>query len=213
MKKLPGSSLPSLDMLPNLLWISTLHIQLSLVLCQVFDLGTFHSNLKSYLKFSPFYKSIQLYLLFYSFIVESWSSTLAPKLPSKPWAIIFRYPFCSLRSPLISTKAEETSCLQPPVPVFSDPTSNPTSTWLLFLGHNPTPPDRSCCFQLDTQIPLTVQTIFWAAQWSHNFCCTPSGSHMQYCACHWHQSQTWPLFVVGSSRCLSFKFQYQPKEV
>src|SRR5882724_8187907 len=40
MKKLPGSSLLSSDMLPNLLWISTLHIQPSLVLFQVFDLGT-----------------------------------------------------------------------------------------------------------------------------------------------------------------------------
>src|SRR5882724_8147162 len=41
-KKLPGS------LLPNLLWISTLHIQPSLVLCQVFDLGALHFNLKSY---------------------------------------------------------------------------------------------------------------------------------------------------------------------
>src|SRR5882724_3836785 len=41
MKKLPGSSLPSSDMLLNLLQISTLHIQPSLVPFQVFDLGTF----------------------------------------------------------------------------------------------------------------------------------------------------------------------------
>src|SRR5882724_10947472 len=53
MKKLPGSSLPSSDMLPNLLWISTLHIQPSLVLFQVFDLGALQF-LKSYLKFHPF---------------------------------------------------------------------------------------------------------------------------------------------------------------
>src|SRR5882724_11017421 len=53
MKKLPGSSLPSLDMLLNLLQISTLHIQPSLVLFQVFDLGTLQF-LKSYLKFSLF---------------------------------------------------------------------------------------------------------------------------------------------------------------
>src|SRR5882724_3874075 len=71
MKKLPGSSLPSLDMLPNLLWISTLHIQPSLALFQVFDSGALHFNLKSYLKFSNVYKSNQFYLLFYSLIVES----------------------------------------------------------------------------------------------------------------------------------------------
>src|SRR5882724_4674522 len=53
MKKLPGSLLPSSDMLLNLLQISTLHIQPSLVLFQVFDLGAFHF-LKSYLKFSLF---------------------------------------------------------------------------------------------------------------------------------------------------------------
>src|SRR5882724_10097371 len=53
MKKLPGSLLPSLDMLLNLSWISTLHIQPSLVLFQVFDLGTLQF-LKSYLKFSHF---------------------------------------------------------------------------------------------------------------------------------------------------------------
>src|SRR5882724_10992121 len=56
MKKLPGSSLPSLDMLPNLLRISTLHIQPSLVLFQVFDLGVLQF-LKSYLKFSHFISS------------------------------------------------------------------------------------------------------------------------------------------------------------
>jgi len=48
MKKLPGSVLPNLDMLTNSLWISTLPIQPSLVHCQIFDLGTFHFNLKSY---------------------------------------------------------------------------------------------------------------------------------------------------------------------
>jgi len=37
MKKLSGSSLPSSDMLPNLLQMSTLHIQPSLALFQVFD--------------------------------------------------------------------------------------------------------------------------------------------------------------------------------
>src|SRR5882724_6144064 len=56
MKKLPGSSLLSLDMLLNLSWVSTLHIQPSLVLFQVFDSGAFHFNLKSYLKFHPFLK-------------------------------------------------------------------------------------------------------------------------------------------------------------
>src|SRR5882724_9326720 len=38
MKKLPGSLLPSSDMLLNLLWISTLHIQPCLALFQVFEL-------------------------------------------------------------------------------------------------------------------------------------------------------------------------------
>src|SRR5882724_1710972 len=70
-KKLPGSLLPSSDILLNLLWISTLHIQPSLALFQVFDSGTLHFNLKSYLKFSNVYKSNQFYLLFYSLIVES----------------------------------------------------------------------------------------------------------------------------------------------
>src|SRR5882724_204868 len=65
-KKLPGSLLPNSDMLLNSLWISTLHIQPSLVLFQLFDPGTFHFNLKSYLKFHTFYKSNQFSLLFYS---------------------------------------------------------------------------------------------------------------------------------------------------
>src|SRR5882724_3299057 len=47
-KKLPGSSLLNLDMLLNSLQISTLPIQPSLILCQAFDLGTFHFSLKSY---------------------------------------------------------------------------------------------------------------------------------------------------------------------
>src|SRR5882724_2582223 len=54
MKKHPGSSLPSSDMLPNLLWTSTLHIQPSLALFQVFDSGTFHFNFEVLLKFSIF---------------------------------------------------------------------------------------------------------------------------------------------------------------
>src|SRR5882724_7451008 len=70
MKKLPGSLLLSSDMLLNLLWISTLHIQPSLVPFQVFDLGALQF-LKSYLMFSYFFKSIQFYLLFDSLIVES----------------------------------------------------------------------------------------------------------------------------------------------
>src|SRR5882724_11439734 len=64
MKKLPGSLLPNSDMLPNWLQISTLHIQPSLVLCQVFDLGAFYFNLKSYLKFSHF--SSQSNSIYYS---------------------------------------------------------------------------------------------------------------------------------------------------
>src|SRR5882724_11512921 len=89
------------------------------------------------LKFSHSFKSIQLYLLFYSLIVESWSSTPAPKPPSKPWAILLRNPFFSLRSSLIPTKAEKTSCFQPLVPLPSDSASYPTSTWLFFFGRDP----------------------------------------------------------------------------
>src|SRR5882724_8032769 len=51
-KKLLGSLLLSSDMLPNLLWISTLHIQPSLVLFQVFDSGAIHFNFEVLLKFS-----------------------------------------------------------------------------------------------------------------------------------------------------------------
>src|SRR5882724_2820749 len=54
MKKLPGSSLPSSDMLPNLLQIFTLHIQPSLVPFQVFDLGALQFNFEVLLKFSNF---------------------------------------------------------------------------------------------------------------------------------------------------------------
>src|SRR5882724_7917798 len=162
MKKLPGSLLPSLDMPLKLLQISTLHIQPSLVLFQVFDSGALHFNLKSYLKFKKFYKSNQfLLLLFYSLIVESSSSSPAPKPPSKLWAILFKYPFCSLRSSLIPTKAEKTSCFQPPVPLPSDSASNSTCTRLFFLGHDPSPPDLSCHFWLETRMPAMVQTIFW----------------------------------------------------
>src|SRR5882724_221074 len=83
MKKLPGSSLLSSDMLLNLLQISTLHIQKSLVHFQVFNLGAF--QLKSYLKFSHFLqvKPILITILYYSPIVESSSSSLAPRPPSK----------------------------------------------------------------------------------------------------------------------------------
>ena len=53
MKKLPGSLLLSLDMLPKLLQISTLHIQPSPVLFQVSESGVLHFLLKSYyLKFT-----------------------------------------------------------------------------------------------------------------------------------------------------------------
>src|SRR5882724_7154406 len=52
--KLPGSSLLSSDMLLNLLWISTLHIQPSWVLFQVFDSSALHFHLKSHLKFHTF---------------------------------------------------------------------------------------------------------------------------------------------------------------
>src|SRR5882724_3410156 len=52
MKKLPGSSLLSLDILPNLLWISTLHIQPSLVLFQVFDLGAIHFSFEVLIELS-----------------------------------------------------------------------------------------------------------------------------------------------------------------
>src|SRR5882724_7765946 len=89
MKKLPGSSLLSSDMLLNLLQISTLHIQPHLVLFQVFDSGALHFEVL--LKFHTFHKSNQfLLLLFYLLIVES-SSSPAPKPPSKLWEILFKY--------------------------------------------------------------------------------------------------------------------------
>src|SRR5882724_2837409 len=169
MKKFPGSLLLSWEMLLNLLQISTLHIQPSLVLFQVFDSGTLHFNLKSYLNFSHFLqvKPILITNLYYSLIVESSSSSPAPKPPSKLWAILFRYPFCSLRSSWIPTKVEETSCFHPPVQLLSDCVSDPTSTQLFFLGLNPSP-DQSHCFHLETQIPPTVQTIFWPTQGSQD---------------------------------------------
>src|SRR5882724_6631102 len=72
------------------------------------------------------------------------------------------------RSSWIPTKVEETSCFHPPVPLFSNSASDPTSTQLFFLGCEPSP-DQSHCFCLETWIPLTVQTIFWPAQWSQDF--------------------------------------------
>jgi len=132
----------------------TLHIQPSLILCQVFDLVHFTSILKSYLKFQ-LYKSNQFYLLFYSLIVESStpSSLQAPKPPSRPWAILFKCPFCSLRSSQISSRAKETSCLQPqsflpPNPLHSDSASESTSTQLFFQGH------QSLCFCLIPSFPI-----------------------------------------------------------
>src|SRR5882724_3977397 len=47
-KRIPGSLLPNSDMLSNLLWISTLHIQPILVLFQVFESSALHFLLKSY---------------------------------------------------------------------------------------------------------------------------------------------------------------------
>src|SRR5882724_6348568 len=163
-KKLPGSSLPNSDMLPNSLWISTLPIQPSLVLRQVFDLGAFHFNLKSYWSFFTllYIKSRNFYLLFYSLIVESSASSLpVPKPPSEPWAILLNSPFCSLRSPWISTRVEEISCLQslsllPPSPLHSDSTSDSTSTQIFFRGRNPPTSDLSHHFWFETWTPLTM---------------------------------------------------------
>src|SRR5882724_6719908 len=158
MKKLPGSLLLSSDMLLNLLQISTLHIQPSLVPFQVFDLGALQF-LKSYLKFSHFTNQPNSYYnLYYSLIVESSSSSLAPKPLSKLWAIIFRYPFFSLRSFLIPTKAEETSCFQPPVPLPSYSASDSTSTQPFFLGFPFS--TGSSRFRLETRPLETVQMIF-----------------------------------------------------
>src|SRR5882724_6286365 len=67
-KKLLGSSLPNVDMLPNLLRISTLPIQPSLVHCQIFDLGAFHFKFEVLLKFFPTLQVKHFYLLFYSLI-------------------------------------------------------------------------------------------------------------------------------------------------
>ena len=179
MKKLSGSSLLNLDMLLNLLWISTLHIQPSLVLFQVFDLGTLQF-LKSHLEFSHFYKSTNSYYnSIYSLIVESSSSSLAPKPPSKLWEILFKNPFCSLNSSWIPSKVEETSFFQLLVPLPSDPAFDSTSTQLFFQGRDPSPPDCSCHFWLETQTPVMVQTIFWATQWLQDFCWTPSSGQMQ----------------------------------
>src|SRR5882724_8177110 len=102
MKKLPGSSLPNLDMFPKSLWISTLHIQPSLVLCQVFDLGAFHFNLKSYFKFTLLQVKKILFTILLLIVESSTSPSPAPKFPSKPWEILLRSPFCSLNSPLTS---------------------------------------------------------------------------------------------------------------
>src|SRR5882724_11792089 len=168
-KKLPGSSLPNSDMLPNSLRISTLPIQPSLVHCQIFDLGAFHFNLKSYWSFFTllYIKSRNFYLLFYSLIVESSASSLQlPKPPSEPWAILLNSPFCSLRSPWISTRAEETSCLQPqsflpPSPLHSDSTSDSSTSILLFFrGHDPPASNLSHCFWFETQTPSTMHGIF-----------------------------------------------------
>src|SRR5882724_5271419 len=61
-KKLPGSSLPNSDMLPNSLQISTLPIQPSLVHCQIFDLGTFYFNLN----FIEVFKTLQVQTLLFT---------------------------------------------------------------------------------------------------------------------------------------------------
>ena len=165
--------------------------------------------MKSYLKCFILLQVNHFYLLLYSFIVESSSSSLAPKPPSKLWATLLKYQFCSLRSSWIPTNAEETSCLHPPVPLPSDSASDSTSTQLFFFGHDPSPPDWSRHFQLETRILETVQTIFWATQWSQDFCWTPSGGHMQYCVCLLHQSNTQSHLVPGCSLCFSFQFWYQ----
>jgi len=82
------------------------------------------------LKFSKLYKLKHFYLLSYSLIVESsTSSSPAPKPPSKLWGILLRYPFCSLRSSWIPPRIE-TLLVSNPSPSFhpdhSTPTPHPT---------------------------------------------------------------------------------------
>ena len=75
-KKLPGSSLLNLDMLPNSLWISTLPIQPSLVLCQTSDLGAFYFKLEVLFEVSHYYKSNPILLLLPYSGVYYWYSYL-----------------------------------------------------------------------------------------------------------------------------------------
>src|SRR5882724_238609 len=101
MRKLPGSSLPNLDMLPNSLWISTLPIQPSLVLCQVFDLGTFYFNLKSYLKFHSLQVKSVLFtiLLSYSRILNFFFTT-SSQAPIQTLGNPFQVPIFLPQEPL-----------------------------------------------------------------------------------------------------------------
>src|SRR5882724_6046510 len=66
----------------------------------------------------------------------------------------------------ISSKAKETSCLQPqsflpPSPLHSDSTSDSsTSTLLFFQGCDPPTSNLSRCFQFETRMPSTMHGIF-----------------------------------------------------
>src|SRR5882724_9400488 len=153
-KKLPGSSLPSLEMLLNLLQIYTLHIQPSLVLFQVFDLGTLQF-LKSYFKFSHFTSQPNSYYnLYYSLIVESWSSTPAPK------------PNPNLGLSFLDTHFAPLGAPRPPPRWRKHLVSNPWSHSPPTQPLTPPPPNSSFrippfstssfCFHLETWIPPTV---------------------------------------------------------
>jgi len=144
-KKLPGSSLPNSDMLPNSLRISTLPIQPSLVLCQVFDLGTFYFNLKSIevfklYKFKHFYLTI---LLPYSRILNFFFTNRHPSL-----YLNLGNPFQAHSAPsevLGSPQGKRdlllpTRVVFPPSPLHSDSTSDSTSTGFFFRHRDPQSP-------------------------------------------------------------------------
>src|SRR5882724_5645957 len=102
-KKLLGYSLPNLDMLPNWSWISTLHIQPNLALCQVFlDSDLQPSSVLHSLRITLFYVQIILKLLSIveSFLHHRMLPALLlehPPVPSlAPSSYVFSPPYQSL---------------------------------------------------------------------------------------------------------------------
>ena len=92
--KIPGSSLPSSDMLLNLLQISTLHIHPSLVLFQVFDLGALQFFEVLFEVFT-LYKStqflLQFILLSHCRVLIIFTGTQAP-IQTLGFPFLLRYP-------------------------------------------------------------------------------------------------------------------------